>query len=104
MRLWIFGHNKRPEVDSQNTGRDAYMRPLGVGTVSVNGMGGANNYRSLSPVSQTSFNVPLIATASVTGRGNDGNTNPALQPLIDENGNVNIGFGIGNNNSNIPQF
>ena len=80
----IFGHNKRPQVDSQNTGRDAYERPFGVGTVSANGNGGAGNMRSLSPVSPSSFNRPLVAIASIAGTGNGLSTNPLLDPLSDK--------------------
>lgn len=81
MGFALFRFFKRPQVDSQNTGRDVYIRPLGVGTVSVEGIGGANNFRSLSPVAPTSFNPALVATASIEGRGNAYNTNPVLQPL-----------------------
>lgn len=98
MKLFIFGHNKRPEIDSQNTGRDAYTRPFGVATVSIQGMGGAMNTRSLSPVAPMSTNYPTVRQASIQGQGSGLSTNPALEPLIDKNGNVNIGI------SNIPQF
>jgi len=84
MRFAIFGFNKRPQVDTQNTGRDVYVRPYGVGTVSVNGLGGAGNIRSLSPVSPTGFNSALIARASLTGIGNDLNTNPHVDMLSDK--------------------
>lgn len=84
MRFAIFGSNKRPLVGSQNTGRDAYERPFGVGTVTVNGVGGFSNFRSLSPVSQSSFNRPVVATVDLTGTGNALNTNPNLEPLIDK--------------------
>ena len=80
-KISIFGFARRPEIDSQNTGREVYERPFGVATVSVNGFGGANNIRSLSPVSPTGFNAPFVTTSSLTGTGNELNTNPALQPL-----------------------
>ena len=80
----IFGHNKRPQVDSQNTGRDAYERPYGVGTVSPQGMGGANNFSSLSPFNPTGFNLAFITQASITGTGNDTNANPIAMPLNDK--------------------
>jgi hypothetical protein len=83
MRVAIFGTNKRPQADTQNTGRDAYARPFGVGNVTVNGAGGFANFRSLSPVSPTSFNRAYVAFASIEGTGNDLNTNPQLEPLID---------------------
>ncbi len=77
----LFRFNKRPQVDTQNTGRDVFERPFDVATVSANGMGGAGNFRSLSPVSPTGFNKPMVATAALTGVGNDLNTNPFLDPL-----------------------
>lgn len=83
MRIALFGINKRPQVDSQNTGRDAYARPFSVGNVSVDGLGGFANFRSLSPVSPTGFNRAFVAHASITGIGNDTNTNPELEPLLD---------------------
>jgi hypothetical protein len=83
MRIAIFGVNKRPQVDSQNTGRDAYARPLSVANVSVNGFGGFANFRSLSPVSPTGFNRAFTALTSITGQGNGLNTNPLLEPLVD---------------------
>ncbi len=98
MGIWIFGHNKRPEIDSQNTGRDAFCRPFGVGTVSVQGQGGANNYRSLSPVAPMSTNMQVVRLASIQGQGNGLSTNPLLEPLIDKNGNQNLGL------STMPQF
>ena len=86
MGLAIFGFKKRPQVDSQNTGRDVYERPYGVGTVSVQGLGGANNFRSLSPFNISGFNPAFVATASPTGQGspNSVNMNPELQPLLDQ--------------------
>lgn len=81
MAFSIFGFAKRPQVDSQNTGRDVYQRPFGVGTVSVAGFGGANNIRSLSPTAPTSFNLARVTDASMSGTGNELNTNPVLQPL-----------------------
>lgn len=99
-KFWIFGHAVRPQLDSQNTGRDPYMRPFGVATVSVAGLGGANNVRSLSPVAPVSKAPQYIATAAVAGSGsiNGISTNPILEPLIDANGNTNIGI------SHMPQF
>lgn len=84
MKLAIFGFAKRPQVDSQNTGRDVYERPFGVANVTINGSGGFANFRSLSPVSPTGVNLALIANAALTGSGNELSTNPVLQPLIDK--------------------
>lgn len=84
MRIPIFGHNKRPQVDSQNTGRDAYERPFGVANVTVNGIGGFSNHRSLSPVSVPSENLAFIARVALTGTGNELNTNPAQDPIVDK--------------------
>lgn len=97
-KFWVFGQNWRPQVDTQNTGREVYVRPLGVATVSAAGMGGANNYRSLSPIAAMSVNSPYVRLADIQGQGNGLNTNPALEPLIDKQDNVNIGL------SNMPQF
>ena len=77
----LFGFSKRPQADSQNTGRDVYERPFGVATVSVAGLGGANNIRSLSPTAPTGFNLALVTPSTLTGTGNELNTNPVLQPL-----------------------
>lgn len=97
--LAIFGHIWRPQVDTQNTGRAPYQRPFGVGTVSVQGQGGAMNYRSLSPVAPMSVNIPVVRQASIQGQGNGLSTNPLLEPLIDKDpNNPNIGL------SNMPQF
>lgn len=85
MRVAIFGFNKRPQVDSQNTGRDAYARPFSVANVTANGLGGFANFRSLSPVSPTGANLAYIATTALTGTGNELSTNPQLEPLIDRN-------------------
>lgn len=84
MRIPIFGHSKRPQIDSQNTGRDVYERPFSVGNVTVNGVGGFSNFRSLSPLSPSSFNNPFIATVDIAGVGNGTNTNPELDPLSDK--------------------
>jgi len=88
MRIALFTFNKRPQVDSQNTGRDVYQRPLSPFNVSANGLGGAGNFRSLSPISPTSFNRPFVTPADLTGIGNDFNTNPHLDPLNDKTQNV----------------
>lgn len=80
-KISIFGFAKRPQIDTQNTGRDVYERPFGVATVSVAGLGGANNIRSLSPTSPTGFNLPYVTNSTLTGTGNELNTNPVLQPL-----------------------
>ena len=83
MRIPIFGHVKRPQADSQNTGRDVYARPFSVANVTVNGAGGFANFRSLSPVSPSSFNVAFITPAALSGTGNELNTNPRQEPLSD---------------------
>ena len=87
-KVWIFGNNKRPLVGEQNTGRDAYVRPFGVGTVSVQGQGGANNFRSLNPfnISGANSQVVTIASLSGIGSGNGLSTNPTARPLIDSPG------------------
>lgn len=82
--LAIFGYKKRPLPNVQNTGRDAFQRPFDVATVSVQGMGGANNYRSVSPVGRTTFNDAMLGIASIEGTGNALNTNPNLIPLNDK--------------------
>jgi hypothetical protein len=99
-KLWIFGNNKRPLVGEQNTGRDVYERPLGTGTVSVEGNGGANNYRSLNPFNLSSINPQYVAMADISGAGsaNGLSTNPLLRPLIDKSTDANAvdgGIGIG---------
>jgi len=88
MRIALFNFNKRPQVDSQNTGRDVYMRPLSPFNVTVNGMGGFANFRSLSPVAPTSFNRPFVTPADLTGIGNEFNTNPHVDPLNDKSSRV----------------
>lgn len=90
MRIPIFGSRKRPQADSQNTGRDVYERPFGVASVGVNGAGGFSNIRSLSPISQTSTNKPFVTPTALSGTGNDLNTNPPLDPLSDK---IETGFG-----------
>lgn len=87
MRIPIFGHAKRPQADTQNTGRDVYERPFGVANVTVNGVGGFSNHRSLSPISPPSENLAFLATVSITGVGNETNTNPNLEPIIDKRNN-----------------
>lgn len=77
----LFRHITRPFIGVQTTERDAYARPIGVGTVSVSGLGGANNFRSLSPISQAGINLAFVTPAAMTGIGNSFNTNPELQPL-----------------------
>jgi len=84
MRIAFFSFNKRPQVDSQNTGRDVYVSPFSPFNVSANGLGGMGNLRSLSPVSPTSFNRPFVTPADLTGIGNEFNTNPMLDPLNDK--------------------
>lgn len=86
MGVFNFRFNWRPQVDTQNTGRAAYERPFGVATVSVAGLGGANNFRSLSALSPTSFNSPFVTAASLTGKGNELNTNPVAEPLNNRSG------------------
>lgn len=85
-KIWLFGNNKRPLVGEQNTGRDAYVRPFGVGTVSVEGLGGDNNFRSLNPFNISSMNPQLLTVASIAGAGsaNGLSTNPTARPLIDQ--------------------
>lgn len=95
-KFFIFGSNRRPLVGSENTGRDAYMRPFSVASVSLAGMGGANNYRSLSPFNATTFNLASLRPASVSGQGNANVVNPLLRPLINKapdtpTGNIGVG-------------
>lgn len=87
-KVWIFGSNKRPLVGEQNTGRDAYERPFGVGTVSAEGLGGTNNYRSLNPFNVSSTNPQYVGIADIAGQGsyNGLSTNPTTRPLIDSPG------------------
>lgn len=101
-KVWLFGNNKRPLVGEQNTGRDAYERPFGTGTVSVEGLGGDNNYRSLGPFNISSMNPQYVANADIAGSGsaNGLSTNPLLRPLIDKSTDVNaidggVGIGVG---------
>lgn len=109
-RLWIFGNNKRPLVGEQNTGRDAYVRPFGVGTVSVEGLGGDNNYRSIGPFNISSINPQYTAMADISGAGstNGLSTNPLLRPLIDkgstDENSVSNNAGIGPGAGTITQF
>lgn len=101
-KLFIFGNNKRPLVGEQNTGRDVYERPFGVGTVSPEGLGGTNNYRSLNPFNLSSTNPQFLTPSSISGIGSSNglSTNPTLRPLIDKSTDVNaidgdIGIGVG---------
>jgi hypothetical protein len=105
-KVWIFGSNKRPLVGEQNTGRDAYERPFGNGTVSVEGNGGANNYRSLNPFNLSSMNPQYVGVADIAGAGsaNGLSTNPLLRPLIDKSTDSNAidgGIGIGQGGASI---
>lgn len=86
MKIPIFGHLIRPEIDSQNTGRAAYARPFSVANVTVNGAGGFSNFRSLSPFSPDTVNLAFVTTVSLTGNGNALNTNPEAMPLINKGG------------------
>lgn len=82
--IGIFGHPTRPQVDSQNTGRMPYARPIGVGTVSVQGQGGANNFRSLNPFNISSTNPAFVSFSGIAGTGSPDSlsTNPQTGPLI----------------------
>lgn len=80
-KIFNFGSSKRPLVGEQNTGRDAYMRPFGVATVNASGWGGVANFRSLSPFNIATFNPQKVTVVSITGDGNDTNTNPLTIPL-----------------------
>jgi hypothetical protein len=107
-KVWIFGNNKRPLVGEQNTGREAYARPFGVGTVSVQGSGGANNFRSLNPFNVSGVNPQLITNADIAGVGsyNGLSTNPYLRPLIDKSSDpsaIDGGVGVGPGGQTIPQ-
>lgn len=75
--------NWRPEVDSQNTGRAVYVRPVGLANVTVNGAGGFAYNQSLSPFNPSSTNRRNVTKASLTGKGNAFNTDPLARPLSD---------------------
>ncbi len=79
--MFLFKFFTRPQLDSQNTGREVYQRPVSVANVTVNGLGGASNFGSLNPFSPTSINLRMVTPASITGSGNALNTNPNLDPL-----------------------
>jgi hypothetical protein len=84
MGVFQFLFNKRPQVDTQNTGRDVYLRPFGVATVSLAGLGGVNNLRSIAALVPTSFNAAYTGITGVEGQGNALSDNPQLEPLIDK--------------------
>lgn len=71
----------RPQTDSENTGRAVYQKPQGYAYVSLEGGGGHNYNRSLSPFNQSTINKRNVRTAAITGTGNASNTNPNLDPL-----------------------
>lgn len=74
----------RPDLNSQNTGRQVYMRPLGPFSVDVNGLGGHANFRSLSPFNVSADSDQFITLADLRGTGNGFNTDPLQFPLNDK--------------------
>ena len=72
---------RRPDINSQNTGHEAYQQYQGYALAGVNGNGGQTVKRTIAPMQKATIAVgPTHKLNDPTGTGNT-NTNIYLQPL-----------------------
>jgi len=86
--MLAFLFKRRPDINAQNTGHEAFQRVLGLGPTYIMGNGGIGVMRSLNATNAATLMVgPTYKVNDPTVTGNVSGS-PALQPLSDPNANL----------------